>query len=507
MKFFGIESVALALGLAGLTQAHMEMTSPPPFKSKENPHANGDVDYSMTAPLEAGGGNFPCKGYHSLFGTPAGASVADWKAGGSYSMTITGGANHGGGSCQASLSFDKGETWQVIHSYVGNCPGAGTTSYDFKVPADTPSGEAIFAWTWFNQIGNREMYMNCAAVTIGGGSKKRANALSNRPAMFVANVNNGCSTEEGSDLEFPDPGPDTSNDSSKVAPPKGSCASGAGSGSGSGGDGSAGGDGSGNGNNGAAPSTPAGGDTGATPSTPAGGDGSGNGNNGGNNGAAPSSPAGGDNGSGAPSTPAAPAPAPTQSQPAAEPSQPAAEPSAPAGAPSQVPGGVFITVSPPAEGTEAPVAAPTDSMLTLTKSAPGTGNQPMPTSVVNPEPAPSSPAGTPEPAPSSPAGTPEPVPSNPVGTPEPVPTTPATPGAGSGDGGSDSGSGEGHSAGTACTQEGEWNCIGGSKYQRCASGRWSIVQSMASGTTCSGSKTNAFAWGFGRKLALRARRA
>ncbi|KAI8688707.1 hypothetical protein NCS55_00125000 [Fusarium keratoplasticum] len=451
MKFFGIESAALALGLAGLAQAHMEMTNPPPFKSKANPHANGDVDYSMTAPLEAGGGNFPCKGYHSLFGTPAGASVADWKAGGSYSMTITGGANHGGGSCQASLSFDKGETWKVIHSYVGNCPGAGTTSYDFKVPADTPSGEAIFAWTWFNQIGNREMYMNCAAVTIGGGSKKRASALSSRPSMFVANVNNGCSTEEGSDLEFPDPGPDTSNDSSKTAPPKGSCASGSGSGSGGG---------------------SSGGDSGATPS----------------------SPAGGDNSSGAPSS-AAPVSAPTQTQSAAEPSQPAAEPtqsagesSAPAGgAPSQVPGGVFITVSFPAEGTEAPVAAPTDTMMTLTKSAPGTGNEPVPTSVVQPEPVPTTPAGTPEAA----------------------PTAPATPGSGSGDGGSDSGSGDGqaHTAGTACTSEGEWNCIGGSKYQRCASGRWSVVQSMASGTTCSGSKAMAFAWGFGRKLALRARRA
>ncbi|RSL71672.1 hypothetical protein CEP53_001420 [Fusarium sp. AF-6] len=454
MKFFGIESAALALGLAGLAQAHMEMTSPPPFKSKSNPHANGDVDYSMTAPLEAGGGNFPCKGYHSLFGTAAGASVADWKAGGSYSMTITGGANHGGGSCQASLSFDKGETWKVIHSYVGNCPGAGTTSYDFKVPADTPSGEAIFAWTWFNQIGNREMYMNCAAVTIGGGSssKKRASALSSRPSMFVANVGNGCSTEEGSDLEFPEPGPDTSNDSSKTAPPKGSCASGSGSGS----------------------------------------DG---GSSGGDSGAAPSSAAG-DNGSGAPSS-AAPVSAPSMTQPAAEPSQPAAEPTQPAvessaagGAPSQIPGGVFITVSSPAEGTEAPVAAPTDTMMTLTKSAPGTGNEPMPTSVVQPEPVPTTPAGTPEAAPTA---------------------APATPSTGSGDGGADSGSGSGdgesHTAGTACTTEGEWNCIGGSKYQRCASGRWSVVQSMASGTTCSGSKSMAFAWGFGRKLALRARRA
>ncbi|KAF4955038.1 hypothetical protein FSARC_11959, partial [Fusarium sarcochroum] len=155
-----LPSFALCLGLAGLAQAHMEMIYPPPFKSKANTNAGSDVDFSMTAPLEAGGGNFPCKGYHSLFGTKEGAPVADWEAGGSYNMTITGGANHGGGSCQASLSFDKGKTWSAIHSYVGNCPAAGTSTFDFKIPTDAPSGEAIFAWSWFNQIGNREMYMN-----------------------------------------------------------------------------------------------------------------------------------------------------------------------------------------------------------------------------------------------------------------------------------------------------------------------------------------------------------
>ncbi|KAM5355587.1 hypothetical protein ACJ41O_002233 [Fusarium nematophilum] len=433
MKSFGIESIALALGLAGLAQAHMEMIYPAPFKSKANPNAGSDVDYSMTAPLEAGGSNFPCKGYHSLFGTDAGKPTANWNAGETYNMTITGGANHGGGSCQASFSFDSGDTWSVIHSYVGNCPGAGTTSFDFTVPSDTPSGEAIFAWTWFNQIGNREMYMNCAAVTIGGGSAKRANALASRPAMFVANVNNGCTTKEGSDLEFPDPGPDTDNDSSNTSGPVGSCASGSGSGGGS-----------------------------------EGGDGS----------------SGGDNGSGAPAT-SAPAAAPTQTQPAAEPTQPAAEPTQPAGgaessmyvSPSctdvddgadshnSSPGGVFITVSQPAEGTEAPAPAPTNgggantsTLLTITKPAPGTGAEQPATSVAAPEPAPT--------------------------------TAP-----GSGDGGSDSGSGEGNAAGSACDKEGEWNCIGGNKYQRCASGQWSVVQSMADGTTCSGGQSDTLALG------------
>ena len=62
----------------------MEMMSPPPFKSKHNPHAT-DIDYDLTAPISQG--QFPCKGYQSLFGTPEGASVATWDAGSDQSFT------------------------------------------------------------------------------------------------------------------------------------------------------------------------------------------------------------------------------------------------------------------------------------------------------------------------------------------------------------------------------------------------------------------------------------
>jgi hypothetical protein len=167
-------------------------------------------------------------------------------------MTITGGANHNGGSCQASLSYDKGKTWTVIHSYVGNCPLAGESSFDFAVPSDAPSGEAVFSWSWFNKVGNREMYQNCASVTIGGGKSKRAasESFKSRPAMFVANVGNGCGTLEGKDLEFPDPGPDVTKDSQGTAPPTGKCAGGSGGGSG-------GGDEGGNATSESASSTPA----------------------------------------------------------------------------------------------------------------------------------------------------------------------------------------------------------------------------------------------------------
>lgn len=238
--------------------AHMAMTYPPPLRSKENPFStSANIDYSITSPLSASGSDFPCKGTLNLLGTAAAQSVATWQAGQQYNMTIAGGANHNGGSCQAALSYDKGQTFTVIHSYIGNCPPAGTSSFKFTVPADAPaSSDALFAWTWFNNVGNRELYvsqlsprlilsladlhsyMNCAVVTVTGGSSgassSATSSFSSRPKIFEANIGNGCSTAEGSDVAFPNPGPDVDNTSSKTAPPSGNCVAAAGGGSGGG---------------------------------------------------------------------------------------------------------------------------------------------------------------------------------------------------------------------------------------------------------------------------------
>lgn len=64
-------------------------------------------------------------------------------------------AAHSGGSCQASISFDNGVTWRVLHTYHGGCPRdvalnsnlAGPNQiFPFIVPAQTKSGPALFAW-------------------------------------------------------------------------------------------------------------------------------------------------------------------------------------------------------------------------------------------------------------------------------------------------------------------------------------------------------------------------
>jgi hypothetical protein len=115
-------AILAALALASATNAHMEMSFPPPLRSKYNTHvSSGKQDYSMTSPL-SGAAQYPCKGYQTDMAdaSGAGASVVTWAPGANVNFTIVGGATHGGGSCQAALSYDQGKSFTVIHSYLGN---------------------------------------------------------------------------------------------------------------------------------------------------------------------------------------------------------------------------------------------------------------------------------------------------------------------------------------------------------------------------------------------------
>ncbi|KAK6513235.1 hypothetical protein TWF506_009395 [Arthrobotrys conoides] len=171
-------------------------------------------DTNYNAPLARGFGNFPCKGHHK---DATFQEAASWKAGEMASFTIKPPgsiAAHSGGSCQASISHDGGKTFEVLHSFIGDCPRGAVDNvagpnqrFDFKIPEDEPAGEAIFAWTWFNAVGNREMYMNCAFVTIQNDNP--VPQAKPRPPMFVgamATDDMDCSTLERTNLQFPDPG-------------------------------------------------------------------------------------------------------------------------------------------------------------------------------------------------------------------------------------------------------------------------------------------------------------
>ena len=200
--------------LALAARAHMEMSNPYPINSHLNSAVPDNLkDYSYTAPLLADGSNFPCKGYQTQ--STSYSTTATYTAGGTYNMSIAGEAPHGGGSCQLSLSYDNGATFKVIKSMIGGCPL--TTTYTFTIPAFAPSSSsALFAWSWFNEIGNREMYMDCARVEIQGSSPgkfrraqhTRRDSMSSLPDMFVCNVNDGCTTVETQQVNFPNPGGD-----------------------------------------------------------------------------------------------------------------------------------------------------------------------------------------------------------------------------------------------------------------------------------------------------------
>ena len=171
------------------------------------------VDTLNNSPL---GADFPCK---QRAGTYEVSEMNDIVAGTDQALTFSGTAVHGGGSCQISISKDKEPTAQsqfkVIHSIIGGCPGVdgGPSEFTFQVPKEFPNGEYALAWTWFNKIGNREMYMNCAPITVTGGSDEDT-FFDNLPDMFVANIpDSECTTPEGKDIVFPEGG-----DSVETAP-------------------------------------------------------------------------------------------------------------------------------------------------------------------------------------------------------------------------------------------------------------------------------------------------
>jgi len=145
------------------------------------------------------------------FHTPPGASTGTITAGQKSSISIDGTATHEGGSCQISLSFDAGKSFKVIKSFIGNCVRVTSSgpdpnqTYEYTVPSDAKSGDAILAWSWFNRVGNREMYMNCATVTINAGGQS---TLDSYPDIFKCNIGNGCTIPEGTDVVFQNPGGD-----------------------------------------------------------------------------------------------------------------------------------------------------------------------------------------------------------------------------------------------------------------------------------------------------------
>ena len=135
-----------ALSLLPSTLAHMQMLIPSPLRDPHSDRADEPKDWNILTPLHADGSDFACKGYQ--WNTPW-TPVATYEAGGSYEMTLKGGATHGGGSCQMSLSCDGGIKFKVIKSIVGGCPLQ--KEYGFTIPREfskVSNATCLFAWTW-----------------------------------------------------------------------------------------------------------------------------------------------------------------------------------------------------------------------------------------------------------------------------------------------------------------------------------------------------------------------
>lgn len=195
--------------MIGTAKSHMIMKTPVPY---------GDPDNS---PLSSSGSNYPCKVTSdpaTFYSTDGIISQNSMVAGESQTLSFDGSAVHGGGSCQLAITNDMqpsaSTSWRVILSIESGCPstdGSGPSTYNYTIPAETEPGQYSFAWTWISKLaGQPEYYMNCAPITVttSSSSKSKRDDVS-YPELFVANLEsiNSCETTSGTDVVFPDPGP------------------------------------------------------------------------------------------------------------------------------------------------------------------------------------------------------------------------------------------------------------------------------------------------------------
>jgi len=212
-SYISIAALALLAAMPAV-QAHVDMVNPAPINHKNNKFST-NIDYSYTSPATE-----ICKGQLKAGGAAL-TPVATWQAGSEQTFTLNPSAVHGGGSCQASISEDSGKTFKTIKTWIGGCVSTDKASLSVAIPKETKSGQVIFAWSWFNKVGNREMYMNCASIEISNGGSGLSGP--DYPPILLANLNNGCSTAEGADILIPNPGKNVENNSQDAKPPVGNC--------------------------------------------------------------------------------------------------------------------------------------------------------------------------------------------------------------------------------------------------------------------------------------------
>ncbi|CAF9932522.1 hypothetical protein IMSHALPRED_008908 [Imshaugia aleurites] len=218
MHFYTLKIPTWLILVASFTDAHVKLDQPVPYGAAS----------LNTNPLETDGSDWPCKQRPGVY------DVTQWNImpiNSLQTISFQGQATHGGGSCQISLSRhtppSADSVFKVIKSIEGGCPssnpgnvgtdpfGYGADEFNFTIPDAIAPANYTLAWTWFNKIGDREMYMNCVPVIVTPSSSKnrhrrrtlveqRTNDMDSLPDMFRANSGNGCSTaESGTVLAIP----------------------------------------------------------------------------------------------------------------------------------------------------------------------------------------------------------------------------------------------------------------------------------------------------------------
>jgi hypothetical protein len=182
---------AATLLLAGQATAHMMLNHPVPF----------GVDTLNTSPLKnikpgpvSSGSDYPCKQREGVYDI---TTMNNMAVNSPIDLSFNGTASHGGGTCQIAVTLDKEPTFdsvfKVIKVFEGGCPTSGegndgSDDFKFTLPKGFPNGQATLSWLWYNKLGGtREVYQNCAPITVTGGSDSKE-VFNSLPNQYLINL-------------------------------------------------------------------------------------------------------------------------------------------------------------------------------------------------------------------------------------------------------------------------------------------------------------------------------
>jgi len=200
-------AIALTATSLGTSNAHLIMKTPVPFgvsTLNNSPLVN-------IAPGTATS-DYPCKLRAGVYDITA---MNNMKVGDTQELSFIGSASHGGGTCQLVYTTDlepsANTTFKLFQTFEGACPvqadgNAGTHPFTFVLPEGTPNGRLTMAWIWYNRIGDREIYMNCAPLDVTGGSDK-LDFYNSLPNAYIINLpTTDCASFDNVDAKIPFPG-------------------------------------------------------------------------------------------------------------------------------------------------------------------------------------------------------------------------------------------------------------------------------------------------------------